>query len=257
MLGRSADELPGQMHLAQDLIEALPVPVFFKARDGRYLGVNRAWEEFFGVPRDEFLGKTVHELYPQSPGVAEKHLAMDVELWANPGSQRYEIPLKVGDGRVRHTIYYKATFCGADGEVEGPDRHHHRHHRAEAGRAARGDRARGGAPDARQTVAEAIRGIIEVMCERFGWACGARWSLDERQNRLHCVETWGSTIPRSALPRRDRGMIFAPGDAGMIRRTLTTRHAVWVADVARENRFHARGDSPPPRACTARSRCRS
>src|SRR3954470_15692765 len=46
-LGQSAGDLPGQMHLAQELIEALPVPVFFKARDGRYLGVNGAWEEFF------------------------------------------------------------------------------------------------------------------------------------------------------------------------------------------------------------------
>ena len=38
-LGRNSDTLPGQMQRAQELIEALPVPVFFKARDGRYLGV--------------------------------------------------------------------------------------------------------------------------------------------------------------------------------------------------------------------------
>src|SRR5262245_34282037 len=118
-LGRSSDALPGQMRLAQELIETLPVPVFFKARDGRYLGVNRAWEEFFGITRDQFLGKTVHELYPQSPGVAEKHFAMDIELWNNPGSQRYETPVIVHGGRVRHTIYCKATFTGADGKVAG------------------------------------------------------------------------------------------------------------------------------------------
>jgi hypothetical protein len=28
-LGRGSDELPAQMQLAQELIEALPVPVFF------------------------------------------------------------------------------------------------------------------------------------------------------------------------------------------------------------------------------------
>jgi hypothetical protein len=30
-----------------------------------------------------------------------------------------------------------------------------------------------------QSLHEAIRGIIQVMCERLDWACGARWSLDE------------------------------------------------------------------------------
>src|SRR5918997_3816013 len=32
-----------------ELLERLPVPMFVKARDGRYLGVNKAWEEIFGV----------------------------------------------------------------------------------------------------------------------------------------------------------------------------------------------------------------
>jgi hypothetical protein len=30
-------QLPEQLRVAQDLIEVLPIPVFFKARDGRYL----------------------------------------------------------------------------------------------------------------------------------------------------------------------------------------------------------------------------
>lgn len=33
-----------------ELLERLPVPMFVKARDGRYLGVNQAWEELFGLP---------------------------------------------------------------------------------------------------------------------------------------------------------------------------------------------------------------
>jgi two-component system, sensor histidine kinase and response regulator len=37
------------LRIAQQLIEVLPIPIFFKARDGRYLGVNKAWEDFFGV----------------------------------------------------------------------------------------------------------------------------------------------------------------------------------------------------------------
>ena len=30
------------LQITQELIEVLPIPVFYKARDGRYLGVNQA-----------------------------------------------------------------------------------------------------------------------------------------------------------------------------------------------------------------------
>src|SRR6185369_5081523 len=105
--------------IAQELIDILPVPVYLKARDGRYLGVNRAWEEFFGVKRTAFLGKLVADLYPSSPWVAAEHLAMDEELWKTPGSQSYEIKITTRSGGARSTIYHKATFLGADGKVAG------------------------------------------------------------------------------------------------------------------------------------------
>ena len=48
-----------ELEAAFELLEGLPVPMFFKSRDGRYLGVNKAWEDFFGVPRREFVGKQI------------------------------------------------------------------------------------------------------------------------------------------------------------------------------------------------------
>jgi len=97
---------------AFELLEGLPVPVFFKSRDGRYLGVNKAWEEMFGLARAAFVGKQVRDLYPQNPEIAELHALKDRELWQRPGSQSYETPIVTPDGRRRDTIYYKATFPG-------------------------------------------------------------------------------------------------------------------------------------------------
>ncbi len=118
LLAQAGNDLPEAQRLAQQLIDVLPVPVFFKARDGRYLGVNRAWEEFFGIARQTFIGKRVGDLYPQSPWVASEHAAMDEELWKHPGSQSYEIKIATRFG-PRSTIYHKATFNGADGKVAG------------------------------------------------------------------------------------------------------------------------------------------
>jgi PAS domain S-box-containing protein len=102
------------LQAAFELLDRLPVPMFFKSRDGRYLGVNKAWEELFGLSRASFLGKQVRDLYPHNPEIAETHALKDRELWERPGSQSYEIPIVTPDGRKRETVYYKATFPPGD-----------------------------------------------------------------------------------------------------------------------------------------------
>jgi PAS domain S-box-containing protein len=118
VLARAGGDLTEAQRIAQELIDILPVPVYLKSRDGRYLAVNRAWEAFFGVAREDFVGKQVQDLYPSAPWVAEEHRAMDEELWQKPGSQSYEIKIQTRNG-ARSTIYHKATFTGPDGEVAG------------------------------------------------------------------------------------------------------------------------------------------
>src|SRR5205085_5116094 len=88
------------------------------------------------------------------------------------------------------------------------------------------------------SLADAIRGIMQVMCERLDWACAARWSLDETQNRLHCVETWSVDDERiRAFLDTSRRETFVPGTTGMIRRVLSTGESVWIADIADKQDF--------------------
>ncbi len=76
-LRKSEASLAEAQRMTQQLIEALPNPIFFKSPDGRYLGVNRAWEKFFGVSRETIIGKTVHDVYPDNREVADRLHAMD------------------------------------------------------------------------------------------------------------------------------------------------------------------------------------
>ena len=118
-LRTSEASLAEAQRMTQQLIEVLPNAVFFKDTDGRYIGVNRAWESYFGISRDKFIGKTVFELYPDNPEVAQRLDAMDQVLWRNPGSQTYETTITTPDGRRHEAIYYKATFSRADGAIAG------------------------------------------------------------------------------------------------------------------------------------------
>ncbi len=116
---RAAEGLREQLRFIQQLIESVPQPIFFKDDQGRYLGVNKAWERFFGISREQFIGKTVFELYPENQQLARRHHAMDQELFARPGSQSYEASIIAADNTVHHTIYNKATFTSAEGRVAG------------------------------------------------------------------------------------------------------------------------------------------
>src|SRR6516165_4224422 len=48
----------------QNLVDAIPIPIFYKDLQGRYLGCNLAFEEVLGKSREEIVGRTVYEVAP-------------------------------------------------------------------------------------------------------------------------------------------------------------------------------------------------
>jgi PAS domain S-box-containing protein len=233
------EESAKALRVAQELIEALPIPVFFKARDGRHLGANRAWEAYFGVNREAFIGKTVRELFADQPEVAARHQAADEDLWSNPGTRSYELEVPVHDGARRYTLNYKATFTGADGEIAGligaiidiTDRKRAEQRQAIEHRVTR-------ILSESEDAAEAMPGVLAAFCETLGWACGARWSLDAKALGFRCEETWSAGDPAvEAFLTSSRETTFHPGNAGLIRRVLGEGEPVWIVDVASERSF--------------------
>ena len=101
----------------QRLIDALPVPVFYKDSEGRYLGCNRSFEEFFGKKKEQVTGKSVYELSPKE--FADLYHEKDRALLQNPGIQIYESTVKDTGGVVHNVIFHKATFSNMDGSVGG------------------------------------------------------------------------------------------------------------------------------------------
>jgi PAS domain S-box-containing protein len=111
------DELAQQLLFLRQLIEAIPGPVFYKDRDGRYLGCNRAYADYVGIPGEELVGQSVFDIAP--PELAVRYKASDDALFANPGSEVYEAQVKLRNGELRDVMFHKATFSRVDGEVGG------------------------------------------------------------------------------------------------------------------------------------------
>ena len=228
--------------VAQELIEALPVPIFFKGTDGRYLGVNKAWENFFGIPRNAFIGKTVHDLYPHDRDAADRLHASDQVLWNRPGKQTYETSITTHDGLRHDAIYYKATYTRADGGVAGligtivdiTERKQIEKRRAMEYAVTR-------VLAGSQTLAEAIPKIIETICATLNWHCGSRWAWDKDAGVLRCLERWGIDSPEIQeflAESSDQTLQPAhPSEQGLVRRAYSSGEPVWIADLSRAAGF--------------------
>jgi len=236
-LRKSESRLAESQQRTQKLIETLPNPVFFKGLDGRYLGVNQAWERFFGTPREQIVGKTVHELYPHDPAVAQRLAAMDDVLWQSPGTQVYETPITLASGAHRDAVYYKATFTGPDGTVAGligniidvtEQKRAERRLRMEHAVTrvlAEADSTRAG-----------LKGVMRAICEAEGWDCARVYLVDEHARVLRFSEAWG--IDHEGVTNfieRTRDMVFSPGQ-GLAGRAWQTGEPVWSGDISADPR---------------------
>ena len=99
------------------LLETIPNPVFYKDSHGKYVGCNRAFEDFIGKSRSDIVGKTVYEIGPKA--IADKYYEMDSALLEKPGQQHYEWKIKRTDGALRDVIFDKATISDSIGNVVG------------------------------------------------------------------------------------------------------------------------------------------
>lgn len=88
-LRKSASEM-------RTLIHAIPDIVYFKNRDGRYLIVNRTFEDFFHITSDEAFGKTDQDILP--PNLAEACLDSDKEAIKTGNTVHSEEYLKTESG---------------------------------------------------------------------------------------------------------------------------------------------------------------
>jgi diguanylate cyclase (GGDEF)-like protein/PAS domain S-box-containing protein len=242
-LRRSQAELADSQRRTQVLIETLPNPVFFKGLDGRYLGVNRAWEKFFKVPREAIVGRTVHALYPHAPEVADRLHERDLALWRDPGTQVYETNISLPDGRRRDAVYYKATFTGPNGAVAGLigtiiDV-------TEARQAARRQAMEHAVTQVlanADNVADALPATIRTICEEFGWACGAYWGADAHGSMLRRTAVWHIDAPEvaafvAAEAANSEKPVPAPKSGGLLRRAWRDGAPIWVPDVSNEPDF--------------------
>jgi PAS domain S-box-containing protein/putative nucleotidyltransferase with HDIG domain len=112
---RAAEE---RAHFLEELLRAIPVPVYYLDATRHFLGYNPAYGALLGRSRDEIVGKTVFDTRPAE--LAERFDATDRELLAHPGmASEEEVELAGPDGAPRSVLVHKAVFSDVAGRPAG------------------------------------------------------------------------------------------------------------------------------------------
>ncbi|MBP6118860.1 MAG: response regulator [Giesbergeria sp.] len=113
------DQVAAQVQFQEVLMDTIPVPIFYKDELGRYLGFNRAYEQAFGIRREDFLGKTVQDLAHLSQ--EKRDLFQFDAQTALQGTEAVhrEVLMPYADGQMHHTLFWLQAFQRPDGTPGG------------------------------------------------------------------------------------------------------------------------------------------
>jgi len=115
---RAGEELERTRNFLNSVLENVPATIIVKdARDLRYVLLNRASEEFYGIPRDRMLGRTAPDIFP--PALAEDMEARDRRLLAVGDREAFDArPIDMPGTGVRLVTSTRVPIMGADGKPQ-------------------------------------------------------------------------------------------------------------------------------------------
>lgn len=103
--------------LHQKIIDALPIPIFYRDLKGIYKACNLAQEKLLGLPKTQIIGKTVFDIQPVE--IAEIYAKRDQELLDSPGDQIYEAKFRDSSGVMHDVVFNKAVIRNNQNEITG------------------------------------------------------------------------------------------------------------------------------------------
>ncbi|MBC3889529.1 PAS domain S-box protein [Acetobacterium paludosum] len=111
------DELYNVMNFQNALLNAVPSPIFYKDKDLRYLGGNKAFDEASGLCPSEYIGKTAFDIFTDEQACV--YHQTDLELLEKKEKQVYEFHVRTVSGKKKDVIFNKALFTDLTGEPAG------------------------------------------------------------------------------------------------------------------------------------------
>ncbi len=111
-------ELVQKNRFIETLLDSIPNPLFYMDVNGTYLGINRAFREFYGKMADDIVGKTIFDF--EAPETAKRNYEADRRILQGIDKQQViERVINLPDGNTRNTIITKSPFPDSNDQIGG------------------------------------------------------------------------------------------------------------------------------------------
>lgn len=232
--------------LLRTIIDAIPDHIYAKDKTGNFMIANKSWLKARGAQDEDIAGKTVHDFF--RPKLAESLASQDREIIQTGTpilNHQHKLMIQQKDGgfsELRWGSTLKVPLRAADGAIIGTvgiSRDITEEKDAATRRTMSHTITQVLAESA--TVAEAMPRIIRTICEAMQWAYGARWTLDEKTQRLSRAEYWCEFEPD--FDPADREFWLMAGNTGtgrLMRRAWIEKTATWLANLHDDTPFRRR-----------------
>ena len=103
-------QIVDQLTFTESLLDAVPNPIFVKDMDLRFTSINRAYEEAFGIRREDYVGTLTRDADYVSREVAENWEVIDRKLIEEGGIKREEVIARFADGQDHDVLSMRRTL---------------------------------------------------------------------------------------------------------------------------------------------------
>lgn len=116
-----AEQHACQSQLLQTIIDTIPSPVFYKDAQGHYLGCNPWFAHLLGLPKDQVIGQSAHDMHDRMPHQLLTIYHNDhAKTLARQTDDRHQVhEAHDGDEHQRTFVTHKAAFQSPDGRYDG------------------------------------------------------------------------------------------------------------------------------------------
>ena len=109
--------LKDQLTFVRQLMNTIPIPIYFRNESGKFTGVNLSFEKWFNMDREQILMTNAGEI--KSRGLGQLVDQIDSELLADTGIKTYEKRIHLNGRGTRNVILHKASYTNTKDEIVG------------------------------------------------------------------------------------------------------------------------------------------
>ncbi len=108
-----------QLHFIEALLNTIKNPISYKDREGKYIGCNHAFSEFFGYHKSEIIGKTMQDFFGNQTEFVKAHEEIEAKLFNNEDVGEFIMDFPLKDGSSRTVLLNKSLYYDLSGNVQG------------------------------------------------------------------------------------------------------------------------------------------